>query len=189
MVHFARTSAPSGQVLWKSGLLAQIGFGENALKKSLMVAAAIAAITPLFVSAGAAQAATTFTPELVYAFDTSGDTSFEPDYIASFGSKVAIELDNGDMWVSDGTAAGTVDMSAALAAAGLVVAGDNLFFGVTDESLGEMALYKIAGSSSSPQLANTGADLRGIALGALGAMALVALGGALVIARRRTAQV
>lgn len=106
-------------MLWESGQRAQLGFGENTLKKSLVVAAAIAAVTPLFVSAGAAQAATTFTPELVYAFDTSGDRSFEPNYISSFGSKVAIELDNGDMWVSDGTPAGTVDMSAALAAAGV----------------------------------------------------------------------
>lgn len=83
------------------------------------MAAAIAAITPLFVSAGAAQAATGFTPELVVTFDSAGDATFEPDYISSFGNKVAIELDNGDMWVSDGTPAGTVDMSAALATAGV----------------------------------------------------------------------
>ena len=76
-------------------------------------------VAPLFVAAGAAQAATTFTPELVYTFNSESDTSFEVDYISSFGSKVAIELDNGDMWVSDGTAAGTVDMSAALDAAGV----------------------------------------------------------------------
>jgi LPXTG-motif cell wall-anchored protein len=108
---------------------------------------------------------------------------------------VAYDGSSNQVWTTDGTTAGTVAVTTFedeypvgdQSEASLVVAGDNLFFGVTDESLGEMALYKIA--STSTELANTGSDVRGIALGALGAMALVALGGALVIARRRNAQV
>ena len=89
------------------------------MKKALLAVAAMATVAPLFVAAGAAQAATTFTPELVYTFNSESNTDFEVAYIASFGNKVAIELDNGDMWVSDGTAAGTIDMSDALAAEGI----------------------------------------------------------------------
>ena len=89
------------------------------MKKTLLAVAAMATVAPLFVAAGAAQAATTFTPELVYTFNSDSDTAFQVDYISSFGSKVAIELDNGDIWVSDGTAAGTVDMGAALDAEGI----------------------------------------------------------------------
>ena len=67
----------------------------------------------------------------------------------------------------------------------LVVAGDNLFFGVSDlgsdGGTGEMALYKIGTEGLAP----TGSDLSATSLSSLVAMALVALAGAAVIARRR----
>lgn len=89
------------------------------MKKALLAAVTIAAIAPLFLATGVAQAASTYTPELVKAFDTTGDTDYSVLYISSFGSKVAVQLSNGDMWISDGTTTGTTDLTSALTDAGL----------------------------------------------------------------------
>jgi ELWxxDGT repeat protein len=98
------------------------------------------------------------------------------------------------VWVTDGTAAGSVQVSTFGAAwavgddseRSLVPAGNNLFFAVEDDSTeggtGEMALYKIGAGE---ELATTGAELNANSLGGLVAMVLVALAGAAVIARRR----
>jgi ELWxxDGT repeat protein len=108
---------------------------------------------------------------------------------------IAFDDMSNNVWVTDGTSAGTsqVTLFEGTYPVGnqmdesLVVAGDNLFFGVSDigsyRGTGEMALYKI---STGEELANTGAGLNTNSLGGLVAMALVALAGAAVIARRRS---
>lgn len=90
------------------------------MKKSLLGAVAMAAIAPIFIGVGAASAASNYGAELVYAFDTTGDSSYAPKAIVTFGTKLAIELNNGELYVSDGTAAGTTNMTAVAQAAGLV---------------------------------------------------------------------
>ena len=108
---------------------------------------------------------------------------------------IAFDDMSNNVWVTDGTSAGTSQVTLFEGAypvgnqmdESLVVAGDNLFFGVSDRGsdggTGEMALYKI---STGEELANTGAGLNTNSFGGLVAMALVALAGAAVIARRRS---
>jgi ELWxxDGT repeat protein len=108
---------------------------------------------------------------------------------------IAYDETSNNVWVTDGTPAGTTQVSTFVdeyavgdwMEASLVVAGDNLFFGVVDElgdgGTGEIALYKIGAGE---ELATTGAALNANSLGGLVAMVLVALAGAAVIARRRS---
>jgi ELWxxDGT repeat protein len=108
---------------------------------------------------------------------------------------IAFDNMSNNVWVTDGTSTGTSQVTLFEGAypvgnqmdESLVVAGDNLFFGVSDRGsdggTGEMALYKI---STGEELANTGAGLNTNSFGGLVAMALVALAGAAVIARRRS---
>ena len=84
------------------------------MKKGTLLIAAVAALAPIAIVAGSAQAATTYTPSLVYAFNTENDTSYGPTQLASFGDMVAVQLDNGELWVSDGTPAGTHSLEEAL---------------------------------------------------------------------------
>jgi len=113
----------------------------------LLTAVAIVALVPLFLASGAAQAASSYTPELVKAFSTTSDTDYAVNYISSFGSKVAVELANRDVWISDGTTSGTTELTATLTAAGLTdwgirrslvqadsvdINGELYFFGYTD---------------------------------------------------------
>jgi ELWxxDGT repeat protein len=87
------------------------------MKKGILFTAALAALAPLAIVAGSAQAATDFTPKLVYTFNDEGDDSYAADEIVSFGNKVAIQLDNDELWVSDGTEAGTKSLEAQMATA------------------------------------------------------------------------
>ena len=115
--------------------------------KKLLAAVAIVALAPLFLATGAAHAASSYSPQLVKAFSTTSDTDYAVNYISSFGSKVAVELANRDVWISDGTRAGTTELTATLSAAGLTdwgirrslvqadsvdINGELYFFGYTD---------------------------------------------------------
>jgi hypothetical protein len=113
----------------------------------LLTAVAIVALVPLFLATGAAQASSPYTPQLVKAFSSTSDTDYAVNYISSFGGKVAVELANRDVWISDGTTSGTTELTATLTAAGLTdwgirrslvqadsvdINGELYFFGYTD---------------------------------------------------------
>jgi LPXTG-motif cell wall-anchored protein len=100
------------------------------------------------------------------------------------------DLDNSEIWVTDGTSAGTVKVSDFASSdavgddddASLIVAGDNLFFAVSewpgDGGDGNLSLYKIGPSG----LAETGVDASGSMWAGLG---LLVAGVAVVATRRR----
>lgn len=89
------------------------------MKKGIMLAAAVAALAPLAIVAGSAQAATSYVAQHVYTFNAENDIDYGINEMASFGDKVAIELNNGELWVSDGTEAGTHSLEEALVDAGV----------------------------------------------------------------------
>jgi LPXTG-motif cell wall-anchored protein len=113
----------------------------------------------------------------------------------SFDSRVFFVYDddtNNSVWVTDGTASGTSEVTnfADRLALGnqvfdLVRVGSHLLFGVEDESgdggTGEMALYSIDAQNSG--LADTGTNVDGLAVAAL--VALVAGAGVYAVRRRR----
>jgi LPXTG-motif cell wall-anchored protein len=98
--------------------------------------------------------------------------------------------ENLEIWVTDGTSSGTVKASAFTGTgavgdeddAALIVAGDNLYFGVENYASNggddHMSLYKISASG----LANTGADANGTLWAGFG---LLVAGVAVVAVRRR----
>jgi LPXTG-motif cell wall-anchored protein len=88
---------------------------------TLGAAALIASIT-LFATAGVASAATPkYTPELVFTLHPDGIIAGGPVIadMVSFGDLLAFETNEGTMYVSDGTSAGTHDLSSALDLAGV----------------------------------------------------------------------
>jgi LPXTG-motif cell wall-anchored protein len=90
------------------------------MKKILLSVAAFIAAAPLVLASGAAFAATTYTPILVKQFNTGGNTDFAVESIVPVNDSVAIlELDNGDMWLTDGTTAGTTELETRATADGL----------------------------------------------------------------------
>lgn len=90
------------------------------MKKLALSVAAFIAAAPLVLASGSAFAATTYTPVLVKQFNTAGDTNFAVESIAPVNDSVAVlELDNGDIWRTDGTTAGTTELGTRAAADGL----------------------------------------------------------------------
>jgi LPXTG-motif cell wall-anchored protein len=90
------------------------------MKKILLSVAAFIAAAPLVLASGAAFAATTYTPVLVKQFNTEGNTDFAVESIVPVNDSVAVlELDNGDLWLTDGTTAGTTELETRATADGL----------------------------------------------------------------------
>lgn len=90
------------------------------MKKIVLSVAAFIAAAPLVLASGAAFAATTYTPVLVKQFNTEGNTDFAVESIVPVNDSVAVlELDNGDMWLTDGTTAGTTELETRATADGL----------------------------------------------------------------------
>ena len=93
---------------------------DFSVKKIALAITAFVAAAPLILGSGAAFAATTYTPSLVKQFDTSNDSGFAVDSIVTFSDTQAIvSLDNGDLWLTDGTPSGTTDITQAASDAGL----------------------------------------------------------------------
>ena len=90
------------------------------MKKLALSVAAFAAAAPLVLASGTAFAATTYTPVMVKQFNTEGDTNFSVDTIVPVNDSVAVvQLDNNDLWLTDGTAAGTTELETRATADGL----------------------------------------------------------------------
>ena len=94
------------------------------MKKGILLAAAFAALAPLAIVAGSAQAATSYVPQHVYTFNAENNFDYAIDEMASFGDKVVMKLnDYNELWISDGTESGTHSLGAALDAAGVIYSG------------------------------------------------------------------
>jgi ELWxxDGT repeat protein len=93
------------------------------MKKGILLAAAFAALAPLAIVAGSAQAATSYVPQHVYTFNAENNFDYAINEMASFGDKVVMELNNGELWISDGTESGTHSLEAALVTAGVTGSG------------------------------------------------------------------
>jgi ELWxxDGT repeat protein len=93
------------------------------MKKGILLAAAFAALAPLAIVAGSAQAATSYVPQHVYTFNAENNFDYAINEMASFGDKVVMKLNNGELWISDGTESGTHSLGAALDAAGVTDSG------------------------------------------------------------------
>lgn len=90
------------------------------MKKNLLAAISIAVIAPLFFASTPASAASSYTAELVHVFNSSNDGSMSPIDIADVnGTQSLFKLGDGSLWVTDGTDAGTVNVSQAANLAGL----------------------------------------------------------------------
>jgi LPXTG-motif cell wall-anchored protein len=90
------------------------------MKKIALAVAAFLAAAPLVFASGAAFASTSYTPTLVKQFNTEGDDGFAVESIVPVNDSVAVlELDNGDIWLTDGTPAGTTELGTRAAADGL----------------------------------------------------------------------
>jgi LPXTG-motif cell wall-anchored protein len=93
---------------------------EDFMKKFALSIAAFIAAAPLVFASGAAFASTTYAPALVKQFNTENDYSFSVEYIVPVNDSVAVVvLDNGDLWRTDGTPAGTTALAARAASDGL----------------------------------------------------------------------
>lgn len=90
------------------------------MKKIFLALAAFVATAPLVIASGAAFASTDYTPVLVKQFDTASDTAYAVKSILPVDETLAmVGLNNGDVWLTDGTADGTTDFTEAMGEAGL----------------------------------------------------------------------
>jgi LPXTG-motif cell wall-anchored protein len=140
------------------------------VNKSIFAAIVLAALSPVFVGVGVAHAAPTYSPELVYSFDSASDSNYAPHYVSTFGSKLAIQLQNNDVFISDGTTAGTVDFTSVLTSAGLtnwsiernrwtsssVDIGGVLYFLASDDNYDTNEVYKTDGVTVEAVTTNMG---------------------------------
>lgn len=90
------------------------------MKKIFLSIAAFVAAAPLVLASGAAFASTDYTPVLVKQFDTNSDDNFAVNSIVPVDESVAVVyLENGELWLTDGTADGTDPLTESAYDAGL----------------------------------------------------------------------
>jgi ELWxxDGT repeat protein len=90
------------------------------MKKISLSIASLLVAAPLAFVAGGASASNTYTPTLVKQFSSENDSSFAVESIVPVNDSVAVvQLDNGDIWLTDGTSAGTTELNTLATEAGL----------------------------------------------------------------------
>ncbi|MEO0048758.1 MAG: hypothetical protein RL556_90, partial [Actinomycetota bacterium] len=120
------------------------------MKKNLLAATSIAVIATLFFASTPASAASNYSAEVVHVFNSSNDGSRSPVDIADInGTQSLLKLGDGSLWVTDGTDAGTLDVSQAANLAGLNTAYFSPSLGsVESVSIDEKLYFKGEDSSN-----------------------------------------